>query len=172
MLADPFNAALDGPHSRFREVSGRIQRYRADVSVFYGHPRELTAEDYIHVARLAGDTGIAVLRDRATALPAGWSVVETFGLVQYEGSEIEAAPDPAAIPLTPADVPEMTALVERTKPGPFLPGPSNSEPIWVSAPPMVRSSRWPASGCDRPDSRKSAQCAPPPKPADRAWRPA
>ncbi|MFL0294794.1 GNAT family N-acetyltransferase [Mycobacterium sp. SMC-18] len=121
VLADPFNAALDGPHSRFREVSGRIQRYRADVSVFYGHPRELTAEDYIHVARLAGDTGIAVLRDRATALPAGWSVVETFGLVQYEGSEIEAAPDPAAIPLTPADVPEMTALVERTKPGPFLP---------------------------------------------------
>lgn len=121
MLADPFNAALDGPHSRFREVSGRIQRYRADVSVFYGHPRELTDEDYSHVARLAGPTKIAVLRDRATPLPAGWSVVETFGLVQFEGSGVDTAPEPAAIPLTAADVPEMTALVEQTKPGPFLP---------------------------------------------------
>jgi len=121
VLADPVNAALDGPHSRFREVSGRIQRYHPDVSVFYGHPRELTDEDYSHVARLAGPTKIAVLRDRATPLPAGWSVVETFGLVQFEGSGVDTAPEPAAIPLTAADVPEMTALVEQTKPGPFLP---------------------------------------------------
>lgn len=121
VLADPINAALDGPHIRFREASGRIRRYHPDVSVFYGHPRELTDEDYGHVAALAGPTKIAVLRDRATALPTGWTVVETFGLVQYEGSAIESAPDPAAVPLTPADVPEMTALVERTKPGPFLP---------------------------------------------------
>ncbi|WP_285030650.1 GNAT family N-acetyltransferase [Mycolicibacterium sp. lyk4-40-TYG-92] len=121
VLADPVNAALDGPQLRFREVSGRIQRYRPDVSVFYGHPRELTDEDYRHVATLAGQTKIAVLRDRATPLPTGWSAVETFGLVQFEGSAIESAPDPDAVPLTPADVPEMTALVERTKPGPFLP---------------------------------------------------
>lgn len=121
VLADPVNAALDGPHIRFREVSGRIRRYHPDVSVFYGHPRELTYEDYDHVARLAGHNRIAVLRDRATSLPADWSVVQTFGLVQYEGSAVETAPEPAAVPLTAADVPEMTALVERTKPGPFLP---------------------------------------------------
>lgn len=105
MLADPVNAALDGPHIRFREVSGRVQRYRPDVSVFYGHPRELTDEDYDDVANLAGPTKIAVLRDRATPLPSGWSVVETFGLVQYEGSAVEAAPDATAIALTPADYP-------------------------------------------------------------------
>ncbi|SHW75946.1 Predicted acetyltransferase [Mycobacteroides abscessus subsp. abscessus] len=121
VLADPINAALDGPHIRFREASGRIRRYHPDVSVFYGHPRELTDEDYGHLAALAGPAKIAVLRDRATALPTGWSVVETFGLVQYEGSAVEAVPDATAIALTPADVPEMTALVERTKPGPFLP---------------------------------------------------
>ncbi len=83
VLADPVNAALDGPHIRFREVSGRIRRYRPDVSVFYGHPRELTDEDYCHVARLSGPRRIAVLRDRASPLPAAWSVVQTFGLVQY-----------------------------------------------------------------------------------------
>lgn len=121
VLADPVNAALSGPHERFRLSSGRIQRYRPDVSVFYGHPRELTDEDYADVARLTGPDRIALLRDRATPVPAGWSVVETIGLVQYDGSAVETAPEPEALLLTDADVPEMAALVERTKPGPFLP---------------------------------------------------
>ena len=46
VLADPVNSALDGPQLRFRETSGRIRRYHPDVSVFFGHPRELTDEDY------------------------------------------------------------------------------------------------------------------------------
>lgn len=121
VLLDPVNAALSGPHAGFRTTSGRIQRYRSDVSVFFGHPRELTAEDYADAARLAGADGIVLLRDRATPLPSGWTVVETIGLVQYDGSAVETAPDPEAVRLTDADVPEMAALVERTKPGPFLP---------------------------------------------------
>ncbi|MBS4100290.1 GNAT family N-acetyltransferase [Tsukamurella paurometabola] len=121
VLADPVNAALSGPHARFRLSAGRIQRYHPDVSVFYGHPRALTDEDYADVARLTGTDGTALLRDRATPLPAGWSVVETIGLVQYDGASVETAPAPEAVRLTVADVPEMAALVERTKPGPFLP---------------------------------------------------
>ncbi|MCS3781791.1 GNAT family N-acetyltransferase [Tsukamurella ocularis] len=121
VLADPVNSALAGPHARFRQASGRIQRYHPDVSVFYGHPRELTDEDYADVARLTGADRIALLRDRSAPLPAGWTVVETIGLVQYDGSAVETAPEPEAVRLTAADVPEMTALVERTKPGPFLP---------------------------------------------------
>ena len=62
VLSDPVNASLSGPHARFREVSGRIQRYRSDVSVFFGHPRELTDEDYADVARLADPDRIARLR--------------------------------------------------------------------------------------------------------------
>ena len=54
VLADPVNAALSGPHARFRLSAGRIQRYHPDVSVFYGHPRALTDEDYADVARLTG----------------------------------------------------------------------------------------------------------------------
>lgn len=121
VLADPVNASLSGPHARFRQVSGGIVRYRPDVSVFFGHPRELTEQDYADVAQLAGADGIALLRDRATPLPAGWAVIETIGLVQYDGSTVDTAPEPEAVRLTAADVPEMTALVERTKPGPFLP---------------------------------------------------
>lgn len=120
-LADPVNAALAGPHARFRLAAGRIQRYQPDVSVFYGHPRELTDEDYADVARLTGADRIALLRDRTSPLPTGWTVIEKIGLVQYDGSAVETAAEPEAVRLTDADVPEMTALVERTKPGPFLP---------------------------------------------------
>jgi predicted GNAT family acetyltransferase len=41
--------------------------------------------------------------------------------VQLEGFSLEVAPDREAIVLGPDDVPEMLALVERTKPGPFGP---------------------------------------------------
>lgn len=120
-LADPVNAALSGPHSRFRVSSGRIQRYHPEVSVFFGHPRELTGADYADIARLAERNGTVLLRDRATPLPADWTVLERIGLVQYDGSAVETAAEREAVRLTAADVPEMTALVERTKPGPFLP---------------------------------------------------
>ncbi|WP_019203866.1 GNAT family N-acetyltransferase [Tsukamurella sp. 1534] len=120
-LADPINAALTGPQARFSEVSGNIVRYQPDVSVFYGHPRDLTADDYADVAHLAGPGAIALLRDRATPLPDDWAVVERIGLVQYDGTALVTAPDAEAVRLTASDVPEMTALVRRTEPGPFLP---------------------------------------------------
>ena len=47
----------------------------------------------------------------------------TFSLdgVQLVDDGLAAAPDPEAVRLGPADVPEMLDLVERTRPGPFLP---------------------------------------------------
>lgn len=41
--------------------------------------------------------------------------------VQLVDDGVVAVPDDEAIRLTTADVPEMLALVERTRPGPFLP---------------------------------------------------
>jgi predicted GNAT family acetyltransferase len=41
--------------------------------------------------------------------------------VQLVDDGIEAAPDAEAVLLGVSDVPEMLALIERTKPGPFLP---------------------------------------------------
>jgi predicted GNAT family acetyltransferase len=41
--------------------------------------------------------------------------------VQLVDDGLAAAPDPEAVRLGPADVPEMLALTERTRPGPFLP---------------------------------------------------
>ena len=41
--------------------------------------------------------------------------------MQLVDDGLAAAPDPEAVELGPADVPEMLDLVERTRPGPFLP---------------------------------------------------
>jgi predicted GNAT family acetyltransferase len=52
--------------------------------------------------------------------PDGWEVVMRFPLLQFVDDGIAAAPDEEAARLGQADVPEMLALAERTKPGPFL----------------------------------------------------
>ena len=53
--------------------------------------------------------------------PDGWEVTFDIDGVQMVDDGLAAAPDPEAVVLGPADVPEMLDLVERTKPGPFLP---------------------------------------------------
>jgi ribosomal protein S18 acetylase RimI-like enzyme len=54
-------------------------------------------------------------------LPAGWEATSAIPGVQMDGSGVEPAADGELITLVPSDVPEMLALVERTRPGPFLP---------------------------------------------------
>jgi len=122
VLDDPFTEALRGPQSHFARSRGRISTFERDVSVFYGHPREMTDQDYTDMAALTGMGRTASLRDRRAPLPThGLHLVETFDLVQYDGSNVTPAHDPELVVLGLSDVPEMTALVELTKPGPFLP---------------------------------------------------
>ncbi len=119
-LDDPFQNSLTGPQRDFAVVSGPIRRFRPDVSVFFGHPRELDDAAWTGLQMLAGATGIVSLRDRRSPLPDGWKIVESFELVQYSGVDVESGPLGGLVRLTHDDVPEMTALVELTKPGPFL----------------------------------------------------
>lgn len=122
VLDDPFTIALRGPQSRFARRLGEIVTFEPDVSVFYGHPREMTTQDYADLAELTGPGRTASLRDRRTPIPDGmFDVVATFDLVQYRGDRVEPVADPELATLGPDDVPEMTALVELTEPGPFLP---------------------------------------------------
>ncbi|WOC11162.1 hypothetical protein MP11Mi_02290 [Gordonia sp. MP11Mi] len=121
MLDDPFTAALRGPQARFARTRGNIVAFEPDVSVFYGHPREMTDRDYADLADLTGRGRTASLRDRRTPLPELFEVVATVDLVQYRGDAVAPAADPDLVRLGPADVPEMTALVSLTEPGPFLP---------------------------------------------------
>ncbi|WP_328833232.1 GNAT family N-acetyltransferase [Streptomyces sp. NBC_00252] len=121
VLDNPARAALTGPHAHFAEQRGRILRYPVDVTPWLALPDEPDADDWADVAALSGPgTEIPLLGFRGR-VPDGWEVTFDIDGVQMVDDGLAAAPDPEAVVLGPADVPEMLDLVERTKPGPFLP---------------------------------------------------
>lgn len=120
LLDNPALASLNGEHARFAERRGEIARYLPDVSVWTGIPEHPTPEDWEDVRALIG-SGAVFGVGASAVVPEGWHAVEGSGGVQLTGEAIEGAPDAEAVELTADDVPEMTELVARTKPGPFLP---------------------------------------------------
>jgi len=120
-LDNPALAALTGPHAHFAERRGRVLRYPPDVSPWLVLPDSPEADDWADLAALVGPGGDAPLAGYVGQLPDGWEVTFRFEGVQLVDDGITAAPDAEAVRLGAADVPEMLDLVERTKPGPFLP---------------------------------------------------
>ncbi|WP_427917963.1 GNAT family N-acetyltransferase [Streptomyces sp. cg40] len=121
LLDNPARAALTGPHAHFAERRGRILRYPVDVSPWLALPDEPDADDWADVAALAGPGAEIPLLGFRGRVPDDWEITFDIDGVQMVDDGMAAAPDPEAIVLGPADVPEMLDLVERTKPGPFLP---------------------------------------------------
>ncbi|MFF4908225.1 GNAT family N-acetyltransferase [Streptomyces sp. NPDC001260] len=121
VLDNPALASLTGPHSRFAERRGRVLRYPVDVSPWLALPDEPDAADWADLAALAGPGAEVPLNGYCPEVPADWEVVFHVEGVQLVDDGLPAAPDAEAVPLGPADVPEMLDLVARTRPGPFLP---------------------------------------------------
>ncbi|MCT2546150.1 GNAT family N-acetyltransferase [Streptomyces atratus] len=120
-LDSPVRAALTGPHARFAERRGRILRYRADVAPWVAVPDDPQAQDWDDAAALVGPGGAVTITAFREPPPADWETVFRAEGVQLVDAGVAAAPFPEAVRLGPADVPEMLELVERTRPGPFLP---------------------------------------------------
>jgi ribosomal protein S18 acetylase RimI-like enzyme len=120
-LDHPVLAALTGPHAHLAERRGDVLRYPVDVSPFLALPHQPTAQDWADLAGLAGPGAVAAIAVVAPAAPAGWETVFSMAGVQMIDAGVPAVPDDQAVRLTAADVPEMLDLVERTRPGPFLP---------------------------------------------------
>ncbi|MFJ7215628.1 GNAT family N-acetyltransferase [Amycolatopsis sp. NPDC098790] len=118
-LDNPTWTSLNGPHARFAERRGRVLRYAEDVAPFLGLPDNPGEQDWRDVAELGGPGAVVVLAATAARPPAGWEVLDALPGVQLVDEGVAAAPDPEAVRLGLADVPEMLDLVERTKPGPF-----------------------------------------------------
>ncbi|MCX5053099.1 MULTISPECIES: GNAT family N-acetyltransferase [unclassified Streptomyces] len=121
VLDNPARAALTGPHAHFAERRGRVLRYPVDVTPWLALPDELDDEDWADLAALAGPGAEVPLLGFRGELPAGWEITFRIEGVQFVDDGLAAAPDPEAVVLGPADVPEMLGLVARTQPGPFLP---------------------------------------------------
>ncbi|HEX4832764.1 MAG TPA: GNAT family N-acetyltransferase [Trebonia sp.] len=124
-LDNPALFALQGPQASLGQRKGRAWRYHPDVCPFYGMPDDPGAADWADAAALAGPGSRLTLAATWTAFPAGWEVVFAAEGVQMVAGDALGArpPDPAGgvTELGAGDYPEMAALVERTRPGPFCP---------------------------------------------------
>jgi ribosomal protein S18 acetylase RimI-like enzyme len=114
-------SSLTGAHARLAEGTGLARRYPADVSPFAAIADERDPQAWRDLAELVGPGGHTVLTGRETPAPIGWTVVEGGQGVQLVGEAVRGELFPDAVDLGNDDVPAMLDLVERTKPGPFLP---------------------------------------------------
>lgn len=121
VLDNPFWSSLTTGHAHFALGGTLARRYPVDISPIAGlaapEPANVTAlEKVVDV----GDDMATVARSMPK-LPAHWEILYESRLTQMLRSERALLPegDVDAAILGPADVPEMLALVELTKPGPF-----------------------------------------------------
>jgi ribosomal protein S18 acetylase RimI-like enzyme len=119
-LDNPVYSSLTGPHAALARRHGTAVRYPAEVGPFCGLPDQPADDDWANMAALftPGEVGFFPLLGGPP--PVGWESVSRGDGVQLVGAGIGAKPDPEAVALGPADVPEMLALVQRARPGPFL----------------------------------------------------
>jgi ribosomal protein S18 acetylase RimI-like enzyme len=120
-LDNPAWHALTGPQARFAEGDGRALRYQQDVAPFAALPDDPDAAAWSSLASLVGTAGAAlIVRTTATKPPTDWQVAFLGRALQMVATQPIGETDDALDGLGVDDVPEMLALVERTKPGPFF----------------------------------------------------
>jgi ribosomal protein S18 acetylase RimI-like enzyme len=121
-LDEPVRASLAGPHAPFAGRHGDALGYPADVAPFAALPPSASAADWDDLGALAGSGAFVLLAGADVPLPPdGWELVFRGTGLQLVDDGIAAKPDDEAVRLSADDVPQMIALVERTRPGPFLP---------------------------------------------------
>jgi ribosomal protein S18 acetylase RimI-like enzyme len=129
-------SSLTGPHAHLAQQADGARRYSPDVSPFgaldpalAGSDREAEsraesrAAGWANLATLIGPGGNTTLTGRPeviAGIPDDWKIGLRLPGVQMIATEaLVARPDPEALVLGDADVPEMLELVRRTEPGPF-----------------------------------------------------
>jgi ribosomal protein S18 acetylase RimI-like enzyme len=113
--------SLHGPHARFAQVLGQAARYPQDVSPFVAIAPEPDQRVWGDLATLVGPGGNVALAGANLEPPADWEIVGRGQGVQMIAPNFRGDGDPEIVQLSSRDVPDMLELIERTKPGPFLP---------------------------------------------------
>ncbi|MEN0015835.1 MAG: GNAT family N-acetyltransferase, partial [Solirubrobacteraceae bacterium] len=121
LLDNPVLAGLHGAHARFALSRGAAVRYDPRVAPFVALPAGAGPDDWANLAALIGPEGFGVIVGDENAIPADWPVSTRYEGVQLVGGATLGRLDPELLTLGADDVPEMLALTEVTKPGPFFP---------------------------------------------------
>jgi GNAT superfamily N-acetyltransferase len=125
VLDNPVWHALTGPQATVAEGDGRARRFLRDVSVFGALPDDAAPEDWVTLRDLVGPGGHVFLARATLAPPADWTVrFRAEGTQMTIDGPVTGAPAELALPIERLDataVPDILELVERTRPGPFLP---------------------------------------------------
>ncbi|WP_240930516.1 GNAT family N-acetyltransferase [Isoptericola sp. BMS4] len=122
VLDEPRWSSLTGAHAHLAQGNELVLRYPADVSPF-GAVRSWDDPDvWDAIVDVVGHGAEFPTPPAGVALPEGWERVFFLEGVQLvETEDLRTRPDAEAVTLGADDVPEMLALVERSRPGPFLP---------------------------------------------------
>jgi len=121
VLDNPAWHALRGTHQRFAIARGGALAYDPEVSPFVGLPDDADPGVWDELAALVGPGVEVALTGPLTTPPDGWQVAWAGDGVQMVAVAVDAQPEPEAVVLGAADVPDMLDLVARTQPGPFRP---------------------------------------------------
>jgi ribosomal protein S18 acetylase RimI-like enzyme len=120
LLDNPAWASLTGFHAALAEVRGHAARFLPEVSPFVAVESGSGVAGWRDLHALLGPSVVTLLTGDLD-LPPGWEVVERGEGVQLVDAGVDAVPEPQAVRLGAADVPEMLELVALAQPGPFLP---------------------------------------------------
>jgi ribosomal protein S18 acetylase RimI-like enzyme len=120
-LDNPIWHALTGPQAMFSEGTGLALRFEPEVAVFAALPDQVGPDAWDALRALVGPDGGAIVARPQLEPPADWRSpfrLDGFQMIAPDtfGRSDE---DDRFVRLTNDDVPEMLALVERTRPGPF-----------------------------------------------------
>jgi ribosomal protein S18 acetylase RimI-like enzyme len=125
-LDNPIWQALTTSQSHFARTAKSARRFPSDVTTLGGFP-ETTQECYDSLASILDDVkATGLFFDLPPQPPAGWTILTgapLFQMIQQNGKVSSPSQPQRAAPefieLTAADAPEMLALAQLTKPGPF-----------------------------------------------------
>lgn len=122
VLDNPAWSSLTGHHAHLALGNELVKHYPEDVSPFVGvrdweHPQVWDA-----ILEAFGHGATVGVSHADPLLPEGWTPVFSVPGVQLvQTDHLSTRPDEEAVELGGEDSAEMLALVERNRPGPFLP---------------------------------------------------
>lgn len=121
ILDNPIYHALTSAHQVFAKGTTQANYYMEDIASFAGL-KDNSEADFDALYQNSPETSLfVVFTPVPTVIPKNWKLLTHIDMFQmvYEPKEIPTGVDSDLTDLTTLHVPEMTALVELTQPGPF-----------------------------------------------------